>query len=687
MSSDNQNITNKGRKTLIFGIAFLIIILLGSTYAFFTYSKSVDAFTLTSSTIKAEFTSGTNSINITSAYPISDEYAIQNLDKLSYLDFTVSSTINSSNNVITYELYLTEDTTNTLDSNYIKVYLTDENNNQLESPKIYSSLENTTYQADSSSGKVIYIDNASLDKVKNYRLYAWIDKDYEQNTTSQTFKFKVNIYAYNTKQLDTSGANEPELTDNMIPVYYDKTSDTEGVWRVADKNNKDENYKWYDYNDFMWANAVTVKENGTKTRSEYLNASTGTEINMEDITTMWVWIPRYKYVIFNGNNETSEEQEIDVIFESGTNKTGTVSCTENILTATDSSSSETCTDTTNGSIINNKSTYTHPAFTFGDLELTGIWYAKFEMSTDQDSTCVTSQSEANCNKSELNIYVKPDQISLRYQSIANEFQSIRNMELFNNIHGFTQDETATTSSQTGEITNDNNNIDIHMQKNMEWGAVVYLTYSKYGKYGNSLYTETNKRVYKNNWFQSANSVYTYKTGYSGYSYNASYSTTNTVLYNDLTDLGSGKGYKGAGASTTGTVYGIYDMNGGAFDYVMGNEVNTSGSFYSSSAEFTTSPLAKYYDKYSYNTSSSSQASITRGRLGDATKEVTKAFTSSGLWEGSYWYFPNSGDSWFLRGGGANNSYYYGITSSNYFNGYGDVFSSSRPVLAVSRDFS
>ena len=197
MNDDNQKLTNKNKKVLIFGIAFLIIVLLGSTYAFFTYSKSVQAFTLTSDTIKAEFISGTNSINITNAYPISDEFALANLDKLSYIDFTVSSTINDPNKAISYELYLTGDTTNTLDSNYIKVYLTDENNNGITDPKIYNSLENTTYQADKQTGKVIYTGNNPGTKSNKYRLYAWIDKDYEQNTTSQTFKFNVNIYAYN----------------------------------------------------------------------------------------------------------------------------------------------------------------------------------------------------------------------------------------------------------------------------------------------------------------------------------------------------------------------------------------------------------------------------------------------------------------------------------------------------------
>ena len=245
MNDDNQKLTNKNKKVLIFGIAFLIIILLGSTYAFFTYSKSVQAFTLTSDTIKAEFISGTNSINITNAYPISDEFALANLDKLSYIDFTVSSTINDPDKAISYELYLTGDTTNTLDSNYIKVFLTDENNNQVVSPKIYNSLENTTYQADKQTGKVIYIGNNPGIKSNKYRLYAWIDKDYEQNSVSQTFKFNVNIYAYND--------NNKILSNVFINDLKEKQTDTcktyieeDGITYISGtKTCINFNYVWY----------------------------------------------------------------------------------------------------------------------------------------------------------------------------------------------------------------------------------------------------------------------------------------------------------------------------------------------------------------------------------------------------------------------------------------------------------
>lgn len=661
------------KKIFVFMFLMLLVIGISSSYAYLKAEKgSTGNNNLSVGSLDVTLLTDISNINLNNEIPKEDSEGLNNPStsfriknnagmtasyKISLVDGTKKSTV--SNKDVKYRLIRTNANTNETVTMDIK---------NLDSTGL---IDTGTIEAN-----VIY----------NYQLVIWLDIN--SNPNGLVFSKNILVEGMQVSSLDKSGANYPELTDNMIPVYYDKTSDTEGVWRVADKKNLNETYKWFDYNDFMWANAVTVKENGTTSRSDYLKADLGTEVKMEDITTMWVWIPRYKYVIFNGNNELSEEQEIKVTFEHGIDKTGTVSCKENILTANDSSSSETCTDTINGSIINNKSTYTHPAFTFGDEELTGIWYAKFEMSTDQNSVCTTSQSYDNCDKEDLNVYVKPDQISLRYQKIINEFKSIRNMELFNNIHGFTQNETATTSSQTGEITNDNNNIDIHMQKNMEWGAVTYLAYSKYGKYGNSLYTGTNKRVYKNNWYQQLSSVYNYKTGYSGYSYNAAPSTTNVVLYNDLTDLGSGNGYKGAGASTTGTVYGIYDMNGGAYEYVMGNMVNSSGAFYSHSAGFTASPLAKYYDKYSYySTKSLAQASVSRGRFGDATKETTKGYVeSTGSWEGSYRIFPYYGFSWSTRGGRASISSYSGINDLISLNGYSTIFNSSRPVLAVSREF-
>ena len=58
-------------------------------------------------------------------------------------------------------------------------------------------------------------------------------------------------------------------------------------------------------------------------------------------------------------------------------------------------------------------------------------------------------------------------------------QEINNKPIVNNIYGFKESE-----------------VDTHAMKNLEWGAVAYLSQSKYGKYGNPNYEGANKRCFK-----------------------------------------------------------------------------------------------------------------------------------------------------------------------------------------------
>ena len=412
--------------------------------------------------------------------------------------------------------------------------------------------------------------------------------------------------------LDKSGANKPELTNNMIPVYYDSTN---AVWRKADANNSKENYKWYDYNNKMWANAVTVTETN---RSTYLSANVGTEVPMADINTMWVWIPRYTYTYLY----TRTPQEIKIKFEKGTESTGTIKCTDAVTGG--GTTSQTCTDTTNGSLKAGTSTYTHPAFTFGDKELTGLWVGKFESSA---TTIPTSTSTT-----ESTVIIKPNVQSLRYKAVSYQFRDARQMEKANNVYGFPQSSN-TTFNWNGNLTGDTNNIDIHMMKNTEWGAVTYLYHSIYGRCTNGTCEEI-----------TINNCDTFTTGIGADTVSAIPSsttcTTNKNKYN---------GASGVKASTTGNVYGVYDMNGCSWECTMGNMVNSSNQFYTSYAEnwsTISTPLAKYYDSYTYH---ESDKIYTRGRLGDATVEMSPSSSSYASWYSAVVLFPDSSYSWFIRG--------------------------------------
>ncbi len=456
------------------------------------------------------------------------------------------------------------------------------------------------------------------------------------------------------KPLDESGANAPKLDSNMIPVYYDETAE---VWKKADENNTNKEYQWYDYDDKIWANSVTVSSTN---RTTYLNASPGTEIPMEDILTMQVWVPRYKYKVWNYNADRtdrtartaiSEPQEIEIVFEQGTSSTGEIECTDTI-SGTDGAKSESCkidNEECTDSTCNNKY-YTHPAFTFGSEELEGFWIGKFEL------TGTIS-----------NITTKPDLSSLTNQNISSFATNIMEMNDSGNQYGL--------SIST----------DTHMIKNMEWGAVAYLSHSKYG---------VNREVYINN---SSN----YYTGRSGGNVggetpiNGTYmDQTSTTQYNiygyytyDGYLLEYGTNTKSSTkdlskvASTTGNIYGVYDMSGGAYNYVMGNIVSNNGSTMmsgyttSQNSEYTgiiyasgsytsytgtyTYPDTKYYDKYSFGTSQSQRI---RSKLGDGIKETYN--TSSYGWYSDNSSLAISYGPWFIRGG----HYSYGSSAGVFYSG-------------------
>ncbi len=348
--------------------------------------------------------------------------------------------------------------------------------------------------------------------------------------------------------IDTSGANSPVLASNMIPVYYDEINN---VWKKADVNNKDSSYQWYSYNSTgdkkgMWANAVTVKE---ANRQTYLNANVGTPISMDDITTMWVWIPRFNAVTpsnYNGGTQASPGA-IDVTFVK---------------------QNETAID----------------AFTFGNKELSGFWYGKFEVGGTLASSCTNE----TCNVS--NIVVKPNVSSLRNQTVSSFFFASRSMEQTGNSFGFVSSE-----------------VDTHMSKNNEWGAVAYLTQSIYGRCtSNTTCTEV-----------GINNNTSYITGI-GDKPSSTASSVKTNTYNTIS---------GKNASTTGNIYGIYDMSGGAWEYVMGiynKNIKSSG--------FSTLPDNKYYNNYTATSYTGHAISETKGWYNDQSFSV---------------YFSVS--PWFIRG--------------------------------------
>ncbi len=294
----------KRKNILVIGIITLVIVLLGSTYAFFMYSKTIKAFTLTSNSIKAEFESGTNSINIAYAYPISDAFAKQNLDKLGYLDFTVKGSVSDKKEAVTYEIYLTEDSNNTLDSNFIKVYLTDDNNQEVVEPSIYNDLKAPTLTS-ASDGKVILTKTETGTFESKYRIYAWIDQEYTQNVEHQTFSFKVNLYTYN--DVAPKGAADTvkeAIASHTTESCQNLTIEEDGITYLSGSNECiDFNYVWYSGK--LWRITAINPDGTMKMITQDVIATIPWNANNETYKDSWIyqWLNEdFKDTLYNYEN-------------------------------------------------------------------------------------------------------------------------------------------------------------------------------------------------------------------------------------------------------------------------------------------------------------------------------------------------------------------------------------------------
>ncbi len=370
---------------------------------------------------------------------------------------------------------------------------------------------------------------------------------------------------------------DPVVEGDLLPVKINNDGKVTYV---------DPTEEWYKYADKKWANAVILKDKTKKYKY-------GEEIPNSNIESYMVWIPRYRYKIFNLGNydsitnvDNSINKTIEIVFEDKYTKAST--------------------GTTVGSYL------THPAFT--TFNTNGIWVGKFE-------TTGTSSS----------ITVKPSETSLRNLNIKT---------MFNLAYNY------------------NRNLNSHMMKNTEWGSVTYLTYSKYGK---------NSKVRINN-----NSDF--KTGYASVKEpTCGYTETNETCNKQGTDSSVTVAYNtttGYLASTTGNITGIYDMSGGALEYMasyMSGQMGSSG--------FTESEInskIKYFDVYG---SVSSVNSYKNRILGDATGELGPfgKLTSTGSNGARNAYINSfySGESgfvdgpwpWFVRGG---HIYFGAIAGPSYF---------------------
>lgn len=144
---------------------------------------------------------GTNSIHISNKLPLTDESGrtldASNVDAdiLNEISFSVEST-GDKKIASNYEVYLeSEENDDTIDPNYVKVYLTDGNRKAF---KDYSGNEVMTYRnlrvsKSSASGKLLYSGTIFGNRKQEFKLRIWLDETYFLSDTKKEFNGIIKV--------------------------------------------------------------------------------------------------------------------------------------------------------------------------------------------------------------------------------------------------------------------------------------------------------------------------------------------------------------------------------------------------------------------------------------------------------------------------------------------------------------
>lgn len=453
--------------------------------------------------------------------------------------------------------------------------------------------------------------------------------------------------------------NAPAMATGMKAIVWDGTLENPTEEIVINPNTwktpSGESVVWYNYelvgND--WDNKKNVWPNAKTSDGSY-----------------WVWIPRYAYRIIyfedaakttiKGFYQNDQNGEANYFRSDGTTvvtnepetvKTKNVSIEIIFLNDATSNQYREQDVVTNAITVKElpKEYIVHPAFRGVDLgtvtnglgrngtELTGFWFAKFEASF-QDATF----NEVG--------------------SATSGIKSVPSVKSAINVNVDTAD-TLSKNMIAG--------LSSHLAKNSEWGAVAYLAYSEFGRNGN----EPNLNGYLGHVAGSGGKSTSYNTGESTY--------TSRYAYNARDSFET----SGMSATTTGNIYGVYDMVGGVKEFVAAYVANGNQNIGENGESLTQTDNPWMREVYTVGEPDSLLNNYTRMGVndrihGNAIYETSTGYAGTNSINGDASVFPATNNPFMTRGGSADEGKgRAGIFNFESSNGSGDNSTGFRPVIS------
>ena len=538
-----------------------------------------------------------------------------------------------------YTLRLVANEENTIEANKIKVIVRKQEGEVFQ---IVSGYENGKTVSELTDGIIIEDEEMETNSTVVYSVSLIIDESVateEDISKVLSYKIEGTGLVHESQEIHTTPGYKEEVLNGTDPVLEEPliavTIEADGTVKRADLTTP-----WYSYENKQWANAIILKDESTN-----INYNSGDTIPEDAIESYFVWIPKYRYQIW----DLGEYEDLTEIDESKVHEIPIIFGDYN---TSDDVDGECTTPMTSGETGNCQvgDYMTHPAFI--SIPSTGFWVGKFEPSRNGGESDNIRNGDA--------IQIKPNVSSWRSIQVANAFYT---------SYDYKRD------------------LESHMMKNTEWGAVAYLQHSAYG-------SAASVRINNNSDFI---------TGYQANNEpTCGYTATNEECNRYCNDGTCNTAYPNSVlASTTGNISGIYDMSGGAWEYVMGIMLDQNGkpmsgrnSLYNSGFNGTfgcptcdsdtsglTSltggydwPDSKYYDTYTYATVDTQF----QGRiLGDATGEMgpfanetyLTQIRKSNSWYADQAHFVWTSNPWFARGGDHNSGSETGVFAFGNTNGH------------------
>ena len=189
---------------LIILVSISIITLVGSSYALLTKSFNSSKLSMEVGTLKVDFVEG-NAINLTNIAPMSDS------DGMNTTPYTFTIT-NSGTIDAYYTVSNEEDTTNTLDTSYLKMKIT--------SDEGYDSGVVTVKDLGSETYKIVNEKQLKASKSVTYKLYLWVSSDAGNDIQNKTYQSKIVVSSTSNPIGDTYCKDNgfTKLSDCMLVI-------------------------------------------------------------------------------------------------------------------------------------------------------------------------------------------------------------------------------------------------------------------------------------------------------------------------------------------------------------------------------------------------------------------------------------------------------------------------------------